>query len=93
MLCKGDPTPLVEGVLKPCGCGLLAKTCEHRALTCAGYRLVRYTDYDGWYVPAEFPAWFGWREWWVVVRKYYLALPFRKLRNLLRRMRPAGPER
>ena len=71
----------------------VADHSKHRIMRRAGYRLVRYTDYDGWYVPAEFPAWFGWREWWVVVRKYYLALPFRKLRNLLRRMRPAGPER
>lgn len=60
---------------------------KHRALRRAGYKLVRYTDYDGWYVPADSPVWFGWRDWWTVMRKYYLALPFRKFRNLLRRRR------
>lgn len=66
---------------------------KHRIMRRAGYRLVRYTDYDGWYVPAESRVWFGWREWWTVVRKYYLALPFRKFRDATRRLRGVGQER
>lgn len=32
MLCEGDPAPLVERVLKPCGSSFLAEAREHRAL-------------------------------------------------------------
>jgi hypothetical protein len=38
-------------------------------------------------VPAETPVSVGLRERWQILRKYYLALPFRMARNLSRRLR------
>jgi FkbM family methyltransferase len=63
---------------------------KHRYLKAAGYRLVRRYENNGWYVPraaAERPRL---AERWEIVRKYYLALPFRRLRDLSRRLRK-GP--
>lgn len=60
---------------------------KHRVLRRAGYRLIRYTDYDGWYVPENSPIGFGWGERWAILRKYYLALPFRIARNWSRKLR------
>lgn len=58
---------------------------KHRYLKSSGYRLVRRFENNGWYVPidAKVPN-FG---RWEIIRKYYLALPVRKLRNLSRRLR------
>ncbi len=60
---------------------------KHRFLTAAGYRLVRRTGHNGWYVPRTSTAGYGWRDRLEVLRKYYLALPFRVLRNMSRRLR------
>ena len=60
---------------------------RHRALRDAGYRLVRRYEFNGWYVPADTRVSVGWTERWRILRKYYLALPFRKLRNASRRWR------
>ncbi len=60
---------------------------KHRFVKSSGYRLVRRTNLNGWYVPANSPVHFGWGDRWQVLRKYYLALPFRVLRNLSRRLR------
>jgi FkbM family methyltransferase len=60
---------------------------KHKFLTHAGYRLIRRFDNNGWYVPAGTPASITLAERWEILRKYYLALPFRILRNALRRMR------
>jgi FkbM family methyltransferase len=58
----------------------------HRCLSRAGYRLIRRTGLNGWYVPrAEAPR-VG-LGWWQIARKYYLALPIRKLRDRKRRLR------
>jgi FkbM family methyltransferase len=58
----------------------------HRYLSRAGYRLIRRTGLNGWYVPrAEAPR-VG-LGWWQIARKYYLALPIRKLRDRKRRLR------
>jgi FkbM family methyltransferase len=58
----------------------------HRRLTRAGYRLIRRTGDNGWYVPrAEAPP-LGLGRW-QIFRKYYLALPFRMLRERKRRLR------
>ncbi len=58
----------------------------HRFLTRAGYRLIRRTGLNGWYVPrAEAPR-VG-LGWWQIARKYYFALPIRKLRDRKRRLR------
>lgn len=69
--------------------GSLAK---HRFLTNASYRLIRRFDNNGWYVPSEAANPVPWRERWNILRKYYLALPFRMLRNLSRDLR-RGPAR
>jgi hypothetical protein len=60
---------------------------RHRFLTAAGYRLIRRFENNGWYVPKHSPAVIGWRERWNIVRKYYLALPFRIARNASRQAR------
>lgn len=60
---------------------------KHRFMTAAGYRLVRRTNFNGWYVPAEAKVAFGWNDRWQIWRKYFLALPFRKLRDFTRRLR------
>ena len=58
----------------------------HRALTRAGYRLIRRTGLNGWYVPQAQAPRIG-LGWWQIARKYYLALPIRKLRDQKRRLR------
>lgn len=60
---------------------------KHRFLKSAGYRLVRRYENNGWYVPRESAVRRHWSNQWEIVRKYYLALPFRVLRNYLRRLR------
>jgi FkbM family methyltransferase len=60
---------------------------KYRFLRAAGYRLVRHCGFNGWYVPSACPVRLDWRDRWEVVRKYFLALPFRILRNASRRLR------
>ena len=60
---------------------------RHRFLKGAGYRLIRRFENNGWYVPNDAPVEVGWRERWEIVRKYYLALPFRIARNASRSVR------
>ena len=60
---------------------------KHRYLLGAGYRIIRRYENNGWYVPRESAVKCGWTDRWEVVRKYYLALPFRVLRNFSRRLR------
>jgi FkbM family methyltransferase len=59
----------------------------HRTLLNNGYRLVRRLGLNGWYVPAgdDFPV--ALADRWEILRKYYLALPFRLMRNASRRIR------
>ena len=61
----------------------------HRFLTRAGYRLIRRTGLNGWYVPRSKATWIGlgWFGWWQIARKYYFALPIRMLRDRKRRLR------
>jgi FkbM family methyltransferase len=59
----------------------------HRYLTNNGYRLIRRLGHNGWYVPAGDAARISPFERWEILRKYYLALPFRLMRNAWRRMR------
>lgn len=56
----------------------------HQYLKMCGYRLIRRAGNNGWYVPAQSPARIAPSDRWEIVRKYYLALPFRKLRNAAR---------
>jgi len=58
----------------------------HRSLARAGYRLIRRTGLNGWYVPRAQAPRVG-LGWWPLARKYYFALPIRKLRDKKRRLR------
>jgi FkbM family methyltransferase len=60
---------------------------KHRFLTDSGYRLIRRVGNNGWYVPQGAAIQPTRRERWENVRKYYLALPFRKVRNVTRQIR------
>lgn len=60
---------------------------RHRYLTAAGYRIIRRYENNGWYVPRDSAVARQWSDDWEILRKYYLALPFRVLRNLSRRIR------
>jgi FkbM family methyltransferase len=60
---------------------------KHRLLTRCGYRLIRRTGLNGWYVPAEAAPRLGLDGWWSLARKYYVALPIRMLRETKRRLR------
>jgi FkbM family methyltransferase len=59
----------------------------HRYLKRSGYRLIRRLGHDGWYVPADSSTRIAPAERFEILRKYYLALPFRAVRNMLRRYR------
>lgn len=65
----------------------VADLSKHRYLTAAGYRIVRRYENNGWYVPKDSADKMQRGDWWEIFRKYYLALPFRMLRNLSRRRR------
>jgi len=65
----------------------VADLSKHRYLTSIGYRIIRRYENNGWYVPRESPVICQLTDQWEIVRKYYLALPFRMLRNLSRRVR------
>src|ERR1035438_2756517 len=61
---------------------------KHRFLKRRGYKLVKRTTLNNWYVPKEHPfKMSSWRERVELVRKMYLGLPFRKLQLFLRRRR------
>lgn len=53
----------------------------------SGYRLIRHVGNNGWYVPKDDAVDAGQTDRWSIVRKYYLALPFRKARNASRHVR------
>ena len=59
---------------------------KHRVLQRSGYRLIRRTGLNGWYVPAEAAPRLGLLGGWALARKYYLALPIRMLREMKRRL-------
>jgi FkbM family methyltransferase len=65
----------------------VADLSKHRYLNAAGYRIVRRYENNGWYVPRDSAVACRWADRWEILRKYYLALPFRMLRNLSREVR------
>jgi FkbM family methyltransferase len=65
----------------------VADLAKHNYLKAAGYRLIRRYENNGWYVPRGSAATISWPDSWEILRKYFLALPFRRLRNLSRRLR------
>ena len=60
---------------------------KHRYLTSQGYRIIRRYENNGWYVARGSAARPRFADRWEILRKYYLALPIRWLRNLSRRIR------
>jgi FkbM family methyltransferase len=59
----------------------------HRVLLQRGYKWVRRTGLNGWYVPADYPMKVGWVGQLQFFRKYYLSLPTRRVRDAVRRAR------
>jgi len=59
----------------------------HRFMQAQGYKWIRRTDVNGWYVPADSPWHVGLAAQWQFVRKYYLGTPIRRLRDAVRRLR------
>jgi FkbM family methyltransferase len=65
----------------------VADLSKHRYLSSSGYRIIRRYENNGWYVPRNSAVACHWVDRWEILRKYYLALPFRMLRNLSRQVR------
>lgn len=63
----------------------VADLSKHRYLRQAGYRIIRRYENNGWYVPAASAI--RCLSRWEILRKYYLALPIRLMRNFSRRLR------
>ena len=58
----------------------------HRYLIGRRYRWFRRTGINSWYVPADAPARVSLAGWLQFIRKYYLGLPIRALREKKRRL-------
>jgi hypothetical protein len=61
----------------------------HHLLQQRGYKWVRRTGLNAWYVPADYPMQVGWVGWLQFFRKYYLSMPTRRVRDAVRRVRAA----
>jgi len=59
----------------------------HRFMRERGYKWIRRTDVNGWYVPEQSPMRVSLVGRWQFVRKYYLGTPVRRVRNRVRRLR------
>src|SRR5262245_37596767 len=59
----------------------------HRFMEAHGYRWVRRTDINSWYVPADSALRVSALGRWQFFRKYYLGTPIRRAREALRRLR------
>jgi FkbM family methyltransferase len=59
----------------------------HRLLTSRCYKWVRRTGINGWYVPADSPLTVSPFGHWQFLRKHYLGVPFRHLREAKRKRR------
>jgi FkbM family methyltransferase len=66
---------------------LVLDTRLHRFMRSRGYKWIRRTDINSWYVPTGFPWQVSLWGRWQFIRKYYLGTPFRRLREVLRRIR------
>jgi len=58
----------------------------HRYLQRRGYRWLRRTGINNWYVPAGDVPRFGLDGWWQFFNKFYLGTPFRRMRMAWRRL-------
>ncbi len=68
---------------------LLLHTRLHRHLAQRGYRWIRRTGIDNWYVPADARVRLGLDGRWQFFNKVYLGTPFRRARFAWRRARAA----
>ena len=59
----------------------------HRLLRSHGYKWVRRTGLNSWYVPANSPMKVSPFGRWQFLRKYYLGLPLRRMRESKRKLR------
>jgi len=59
----------------------------HRYIVARGYKWVRRTDINSWYVPADSTMRVSALGRWEFFRKYYLGTPFRRTREAMRRLR------
>ena len=59
----------------------------HRLLQSRGYKWVRRVDFNGWYVPNDHPMRVSGIGHLQFIRKYYLSLPTRWVRDGVRRLR------
>jgi FkbM family methyltransferase len=66
---------------------LVLNLALHRLLVARGYKWVRRTGLNSWYVPAATPMEVDLEGRLQFIRKYYLGVPFRHLREALRRLR------
>jgi FkbM family methyltransferase len=57
---------------------------RHRYMVAAGYKRVRRTGDNSWYVPREVPFRVSLFGRWQLLRKYSLSAPFRSMKRLLR---------
>ncbi len=72
----------------------LAKNLRiHHELKARGYRWVRRTGVNGWYVPQHAPEQAGLFGQWQFFRKHYLGTPFRHARDFKRKVRQRIRER
>jgi FkbM family methyltransferase len=65
----------------------VADLSKHHYLSAAGYRIMWRFENNGWYVPRDSSVRCPLADRWEILRNYYLALPFRRLRNRLRKLR------
>ena len=59
---------------------------KHRFMRAQGYKRVRRTGNNSWYVPREIPFRISSFGRWQLVRKYYLSMPVRWLKQALKRL-------
>jgi hypothetical protein len=59
----------------------------HKHLRSRGYRWVRRTGLNGWYVPEACPTQASAYGQWQFFRKHYLGTPFRHVRETKRKLR------
>jgi hypothetical protein len=59
----------------------------HRFMQARGYKWIRRTSINGWYVPQDLDWPLGLASRWQFFRKYHLGTPVRRLRDRLRRFR------
>ena len=59
---------------------------KHRFMRARGYRRVRRTGDNSWYVPNEVASPVSLHGRWQLMRKYYLSLPIRWLKRVIRRL-------